>query len=79
MPLKETDLTHYLQLRLHPETVAQIDSVIATVPELAEFTRSSFIRAAIRYSLWSTAEHQRQCREATGSDATGSALRDAGE
>ncbi len=70
MPLKETDLTHYLQLRLNPATVAEIDSVIATVPELAEFTRSGFIRAAIRYSLWSTGEHQRQQREAIGPDAT---------
>ncbi len=58
MPPKETDLTHYLQLRLNPATIAEIDGIIATVPELAEYSRSAFIRAAIRYSLYSTRIHQ---------------------
>ena len=54
MPPKETDLTHYLQLRLNPATVAEIDGLLATVPELEGYTRSSFIRAAIRFALYST-------------------------
>jgi len=51
-----TDLDHALQLRLSKHTVAQIDEVIETVPHLNDFNRCRFIRAAIRYALYSLAE-----------------------
>ena len=55
MPAK-TDLDHALQLRLTKSTVAEIDAVIATVPQLCDFTRCRFIRAAVLYALASLAE-----------------------
>ena len=51
-----TDLNHTLQLRLSKNTVADIDDVIATVPQLCEFNRCRFIRAAVQYALDSLAE-----------------------
>ena len=51
-----TDLDHALQLRLPKHTVAEIDEVIETVPNLCDFNRCRFIRAAIRYALYSLAE-----------------------
>lgn len=56
----ETDLTHYMQLRLSPGTVAEIDQVIATVPELYGLDRSKFIRYATRYALYCVHEHQQE-------------------
>jgi len=50
MPMK-TDLDHFLQLRLPKETVADIDDVIATAPQLGGFNRCRFIRYAVRYAL----------------------------
>jgi hypothetical protein len=55
MPNK-TDLDHALQLRLTKTTVADIDDVIATVPELCGFNRCRFIRAAVLYALASISE-----------------------
>jgi len=55
MPTK-TDLNHALQLRLSKHTVAEIDEVIAKVPNLCGFTRCRFIRAAVLYALASLAE-----------------------
>jgi hypothetical protein len=55
MPNK-TDLDHALQLRLRKTTVAHIDDVLATVPQLCGFNRCRFIRAAVLYTLASIAE-----------------------
>lgn len=65
MPNK-TDLDHALQLRLSTTTVADIDDVIATVPQLCEFNRCRFIRAAVQYALDSLVEegHLRKQRSA---------------
>jgi hypothetical protein len=51
-----TDLDHALQLRLTKTTVADIDEVIATVPQLCGFNRCRFIRAAVLYTLASISE-----------------------
>jgi hypothetical protein len=48
---RRTDLNHALQLRLPNNTVAEIDGVIATFPELCGFNRCRFIRAAVDYAL----------------------------
>jgi hypothetical protein len=50
MPLK-TDLDHFMQLRLARTTIAQIDSVNSTTPELTGFNRCRFIRYAIGFAL----------------------------
>jgi hypothetical protein len=42
---------HVLQLRLSKDTVAGIDDVTGTVPQLEGFNRSKFIRAAVLYAL----------------------------
>jgi len=55
MPAR-TDLDHALQLRLSKNMVADIDEMIATVPQLCEFNRCKFIRAAVRYALDSLVE-----------------------
>ena len=55
MPAR-TDLDHALQLRLSKHTVAEIDEVIATLPQLCDFNRCKFIRAAVQYALFSLAE-----------------------
>jgi hypothetical protein len=54
--LTRTDLDHALQLRLSKTTVADIDEVIAIVPQFCGFNRCRFIRAAVRYALASLAE-----------------------
>lgn len=51
-----TDLEHFLQLRLSKDTVAEIDEVTNNVPQLTGFNRCRFIRAAVRYALDSIAE-----------------------
>lgn len=51
-----TDLDHRLQLRLPKNTVAEIDDVIATVPQLCGYNRCRFIRAAVQYALASISE-----------------------
>jgi hypothetical protein len=51
-----TKMEHRLQLRLSTETVADIDYMIATVPQLSDFTRSGFLVAAVRYALDSLRE-----------------------
>jgi hypothetical protein len=51
-----TDLDHRLQLRLPKTTVADIDDVIATVPQLCGYNRCRFIRAAVQYALASIVE-----------------------
>jgi hypothetical protein len=58
MPTKP-DLNHALQLRLTKETVADIDNVIATIPQLCGFNRCRFIRNAVRYALDSIVEETR--------------------
>ena len=55
MPAR-TDLHHALQLRLSKHTVAEIDEVIATLPQLCGFNRCKFIRASVLYALASLAE-----------------------
>ena len=45
-----------MQLRLSKQTVAEIDDVIATVPQLCGFSRCKFIRAAVQYTLASISE-----------------------
>jgi hypothetical protein len=55
MPAR-TDLDHALQLRLSKHIVAEIDDVIAKVPQLCDFNRCKFIRAAVQYALDSLAE-----------------------
>lgn len=51
-----TDLGHALQLRLAKSTIAEMDEMIATVPQLYDFNRCRFIRAAVLYALASLAE-----------------------
>jgi hypothetical protein len=46
-----TDLDHFLQLRLSKETVAEIDDLIATMPQFGGFSRCRLIRSAVRYVL----------------------------
>ena len=48
---RNKDLNHFMQLRLSKYTVAEIDDVIATVPQLCGFSRCKFIRAAVSYTL----------------------------
>jgi Arc/MetJ-type ribon-helix-helix transcriptional regulator len=66
-----TTVKHVLQVRLSKDTVADIDSVIATVPQLDGFSRSRFVRAAVRYALDSLAEdgYLRGGRSAAGPKA----------
>jgi Arc/MetJ-type ribon-helix-helix transcriptional regulator len=61
MPNK-TDLDHALQLRLPKTTVAEIDDVIATVPQFCEYNRCRFIRHAVRYALDSIVEETRPAK-----------------
>lgn len=58
MPTK-TNLDHAMQLRLPKSTVADIDDVIATVPQLMGYNRCRFIRTALRYALDSIVEETR--------------------
>ncbi len=51
-----TDLDHALQLRLSKNTVAEIDNIIGSIPQLCGFSRCKFIRAAVKYTLYSIAE-----------------------
>ena len=51
-----TDLDHRLQLRLPKNTVADIDDVIATIPQLCGYNRCRFIRCAVQYALASISE-----------------------
>jgi len=53
LPAKVND---FGRLRISKITAADIDYVIATVPQLDGFDRSKFIRAAVRYALDSLAE-----------------------
>jgi hypothetical protein len=52
MAKAKTMYDHALQLRLPSATVEQIDDAILTYKTLNGFTRSSFIRKAIRYVLY---------------------------
>ena len=67
-----TDLGHALQLRLSNSTVADMDEMIATVPQLQGFNRCRFIRAALAYALASLAEdgYPRKVRGATTQEKT---------
>jgi hypothetical protein len=47
---------HFLQLRLMKQTVAAIDVAISTVPQLCNYSRCKFIRAAVQYTLASISE-----------------------
>ena len=58
MPTK-TELNHAMQLRLPKTTVAEIDDVIATAPQLCGYNRCRFIRTALRYALDSIVEEAR--------------------
>jgi len=49
--MQKTDLDHFMQLRLSKATIAQIDGVIATAPELSGFSRCRFIRCAVGFAL----------------------------
>jgi hypothetical protein len=57
-----TELDHALQLRLPKTTVADIDDVIATIPQLCGFNRCRFIRNAVRYALDSIVEETRPAK-----------------
>ena len=61
MPNK-TDFDHALQLRLPKPIVADIDDVIATIPQLCCFNRCRFIRNAVRYALDSIVEETRPAK-----------------
>lgn len=64
MPAR-TDLDHALQLRLSKNTVAELDEVIAKIPQLCGFNRCKLIRAAVLYALASLAEDghlKNECR-----------------
>ena len=52
MAKAKTMYDHALQLRLSSATVEQIDDAILTYKTLNGFTRSGFIRKAIRYVLY---------------------------
>ncbi len=52
----KTDLEHFMQLRLSNAAIAQIDAVIATLPELSGFNRCRFIRYAVGFVLASLVE-----------------------
>jgi len=41
-----------LQVRLSKHTVAEIDDVIAMVPQFRGFSRCKFIRASVQYALY---------------------------
>ena len=60
--LRNPDLNHFLQLRLTKETVAEIDDAIAMVPQLCAFSRCTFIRAAVSYTLASIEEEAQPTR-----------------
>ena len=55
-PKPPTKTNHSVRLLASRNMVADIDYVIATVPQLCGFTRSKFIRAAVRYALDCLAE-----------------------
>lgn len=46
-----SDLHHFLQLRVSKTIIATIDDVIASTPELDGFSRCRFIRYAIGFAL----------------------------
>jgi len=50
-PKSPTKVSHVLQLPLSKDTVADIDHMIATVPQLSDFNRSGFLVAAAKYAL----------------------------
>ena len=60
-----TDLDHRLQLRLPKNTVADIDDVIATIPQLCGYNRCRFIRAAVQYALASIVEENKMKKKQT--------------
>jgi hypothetical protein len=60
MPPIKTDLDHFLQLRLPRSVVAEIDDVLATVPQLGAYNRCRFIRYAVYYALDSIAEPRQE-------------------
>jgi hypothetical protein len=56
-----------LQVRLSKHTVAEIDDVIAMVPQFRGFSRGKFIRASVQYALYQIEETLRTA-DATRSD-----------
>ncbi len=67
MPIPRTNLDHFLQLRLSKTTVAEIDHVIGTIPQLGDFNRCRLIRYAVQYVLESIAKSE----DVTGAPTTG--------
>ena len=59
---RNKDLNHFMQLRLSKHTVAEIDDAIAMVPQLCNFSRCKFIRAAVLYTLASIEEEAQPTR-----------------
>jgi hypothetical protein len=59
MPRK-SNLDHRLQLRLPKETIADIDAVIASHPQLGTMSRCLFIRYAVHYGLLSFEKYDRE-------------------
>jgi len=54
--MKTAQRKHTLQVRITKSTLADIDCVIATLPQLSGFDRSKFCRAAVMYCLECLAE-----------------------
>jgi hypothetical protein len=55
-PKLPTKVNRFLRFQVSKNMVADIDYVIATVPQLCGFSRSRFLRAAVRYALECLAE-----------------------
>ena len=58
--MKKSNRNHRLEIRLSEETVADIDAVIATHPQLGSMSRSLFVRYAIHYGLISFEKYREQ-------------------
>jgi len=55
-PKPPTIMNHFIRVRLSKSIVADIDYVISKASALEGFSRSKFIRAAVRYALDSLQE-----------------------
>ena len=60
MMSRKSNLDHRLQLRLSTETVADMDAVIASHPQLGSMSRCLFIRYALHYGLQSFETYDRE-------------------
>jgi hypothetical protein len=57
---RTSNLDHRLQLRLPKQTVADIDAVIASHPQLGAMSRCLFIRYALHYGLISFEKYDKE-------------------